>query len=255
MVRDEADIISQTVAHMLTQVDYVVVADNLSTDDSREMLHDTYREDPRVLLLDDDEPGYYQSLKMTHLSNVARREFGADWIVPFDADEYWYSPFGKIGDVLEGVAEQWLVVPTPIYNHMTTDLDNPEVLNPFDRIQWRMQEPLPMHKVACRWRDDLVIEQGNHGARYTGRATVFDSLLTIRHFPYRSAKQFIRKTRNGAEAYAAAGERLPQSYGAHWRQWGQLSDEQLEDVYRTWYHAPVPTACDPALIRDPVSNL
>jgi hypothetical protein len=35
MVRDEEDIVGATVAHMRSQVDHVIVADNLSTDRTR----------------------------------------------------------------------------------------------------------------------------------------------------------------------------------------------------------------------------
>jgi hypothetical protein len=263
MVKDERDIVFHTLEHMLDQVDFLVIADNGSTDGTREELHEFY-DGGRVLVVDDDEPGYYQSQKMTHLANVAMREFGADWIVPFDADEWWYSPFGRIGDELEKVAAQWLVVPAAVYDHMVTgeDVDH---TNPYLRMTWRRQKPLDLPKVACRWREDLIIEQGNHGASYTGRATVFDPLLVVRHFPYRSLEQFIRKVRNGAAAYAAAGERLPLSMGTHWRQWGELSDEELEGVFKTWYTRPNPLqtyvgdedegyVIDP-LIHDPVSAL
>ena len=40
MVRDEEDVIRSTVAHMLDEVDAVIVADNLSTDRTREILDD-----------------------------------------------------------------------------------------------------------------------------------------------------------------------------------------------------------------------
>lgn len=264
MVKDEADVIQQTIKHFLTEVDYVIVADNLSTDGTREKI-DCLSD--RLMVVDDDEPGYYQSQKVTHLANVAYREFGADWIVPFDADEWWYSPFGRVADVLEEVAPQWLVVPAPVYDHVVTGADDPTELNPYTRMQWRRPARLKLPKVACRWREDLVIEQGNHGASYTGRATSFDELLTVRHFPYRSLEQFIRKVRNGAAAYAAAGDRLPAGMGAHWRQWGELDDEQLEEVFTTWYTRPDPTQTkvvggeadgwtflDP-LVYDPVSAL
>lgn len=267
MIKDESDVIVHTLRHLLEEVDAVVVADNLSTDGTSDALRVAQEKFPdRVLVLNDDEPGYYQSQKMTHLANVARREFGADWVVPFDADEWWYSPFGRLGDVLEEVAPQWLAVPATVYDHVVTGADDVSQANPYLRLEWRRPEPLKLPKVACRWRDDLVIEQGNHGASYQGRATLFDPLLVVRHFPYRSLEQFIRKARNGAAAYAAAGERLPETYGAHWRGWGRLTDEQLEDVYTTWYTRPDPAqttiaddgerACvvDP-LVHDPVSAL
>ena len=124
-------------------------------------------------------------------------------------------------------------------------------------------EDLPHARVAARWREDLSIDQGNHGATYSGRGTVFDELLVIRHFPYRSPAQVIRKVRNGAAAYAAGGSSIPEAFGAHWRQWGRILDERGEEaiaeLFHTWYWRDVPRAPielpdgerQPALLFDP----
>lgn len=258
MVRDEADVIRSTVAHMLNQVDAVVVADNMSTDDTREILYVLATEaGGRLVVVDDLDPVYRQSAKMTDLARRARLDLGAEWVIPFDADEWWYSPFGRIGDVLADVAPQWLVAPAPLYDHVATAHDDVDELDPVRRLGWRRQTRNPLPKVACRWRADLVIEQGNHSASYTGRASVFDELLVVRHFPYRSPAQLVRKVRNGAAAYAAGGDSLPASYGAHWRQWGKLLDERGEEaiaeLFRTWYWREVPAA--PLVLPDGETQL
>jgi len=245
MVRDEADVIRSTVAHMLEEVDAVLVADNLSTDETRAILDDLEANaGGRLWVVDDPEPAYHQSAKMTALALRARLTFGADWVVPFDADEWWYSPFGRIADVLANVAPQWLIVPAPLFDHVATALDDPDQLDPVRRLGWRRTTRTPLPKVACRWREDLVIQQGNHGATYTGRGTTFDELLVVRHFPYRSPAQLVRKVRNGAAAYAAGGSSISATFGTHWRQWGRILDEQGEEaiaeLFRTWYWRDVP---------------
>lgn len=245
MVRDEADIIGPVVAHMLEQVDHVIVADNGSTDGTRNILQSF-----DVEIVDDPERGYFQSRKMTALAQLAA-EACADWVVPFDADEWWYSPFGRIGDVLTELAPQWLVASAALYDHRATGAD-PDDDNPISRMGWRTKEPAPLPKVACRTRDDLVIEQGNHGASYTGGATAFPGLLVVRHFAYRSAAQFIRKARNGAAAYAATD--LPVEVGAHWRGYGAIADaygeDALGDVFREWFWTRFPQL-DDRLMFDP----
>ena len=237
MARDEADIIGSSVAHLLDQVDAVIVADNLSRDDTRPILEQLANAHPdRLYIVDDWDPAYRQSEKMTALALRARLELGADWIVPFDADEWWYSPFGRIADVLADVAPQWLVVPAPLYDHVATSEDDPDQVDPVRRLGFRRRSANPLPKVACRWREDMTIAQGNHDAHYTGRASYFDDLLTVRHYPYRSVDQVVRKVRNGAAAYAAAGDSIPADFGAHWRQWGVLLEERGEDAIAELFH-------------------
>lgn len=265
MLKDEADIVEATVGHMLGQVDAVIVADNNSTDDTREILDKLAAvSDGRLLVVDDPDPAYRQSEKMTALALRARLEFGAEWLIPFDADEWWYSPFGRIADVLGEVWSQWLVAPATVYDHMATAVD--VGVTPVERMIWRRFEHLPLPKVACRWREDLIIQQGNHGATYRGEPTVRpDRLLIVRHFPYRSVEQFVRKVRNGAAAYRAMAD-VPAAVGAHWRQWGDLLDQHgeqvLVDIFHTWYWRDDPTVgitvegtvLQP-LVRDPVGVL
>lgn len=245
MVRDEADIITATVGHMLGQVDEVIVADNGSVDGTRDLLADL-----PVAVIDDPDPAYYQSKKMTALAHLAG-EKGATWVVPFDADEIWYSPFhDRLADLVAGLAPQWLTAGADLYDHVATAIDGDDP-NPVTRLGHRRCEPAPLRKVACRVRDDMVIEQGNHAATYTGGTTVFTDHLVVRHFPYRSPDQFVRKALNGLEAYRATD--LPDDVGAHWRGYGQIIEQSGpqagHDIFYEWFHEEDPQAA--GLIFDP----
>lgn len=246
MAKNNADIIRVSLEHMLTQVDHVIVLDAQSTDGARDIL----AEYP-ITLIDDPDPVYYQSKKTTSLANRAR-SMGADWIVPFDSDEIWYSPFGTIKEVLTELKPQWLVATAALYDHVTSSEDNPTELNPVKRIGWRRSDKGMLSKVACRWREDLVIEQGNHSAGYHGGATRHEGLLVVRHYPYRSTEQFIRKVRDGVAAYK--GTNLPESSGAHWKDYGRLLDAYgeaaLEEVYNTWFYLKNPVETE-GVIFDP----
>lgn len=236
MARDEADVIEETVGHMLTQVDRVIVADNGSTDGTRDIL-----ERLGVDVVDDPDPAYFQSRKMTGLARAAAR-LGAEWIIPFDSDEVWYSPFGRIADVLDEFPAA-SVATAALYDHVATALD--PAGPPVSVMGWRRREAAPLPKVACRPVMPVTIHQGNHGADY---GQTVENLLVVRHYPYRSAEQMIRKARNGAGAYAATD--LPEDVGKHWRDYGRLSDEQIADTFRRWFWIPAPEA-DSSLIYDP----
>lgn len=252
LVKDEADVIEATVRHLLTQVDYVIVADNLSTDGTRDVLK-SIRDDVgerRMLVRDDDEPGYYQARKTTALAQIAY-EAGFEWVVPCDADEVWHSAFGRLGDVLTQHSESgYDVVTAEMYDHVPTSKDDPDDANPTTRIRWRRERRGALPKVACRLRPDLQIGMGNHVASYTDTQHVLvrEWGVTIRHFPYRSPEQFVRKAVNGLAAYEAAPD-VGDEYGGHWRAYGQMVRDHGEQAAIDWYHAWFYSDAPPALPR------
>lgn len=245
MVKDEADVIEGVLAHMVDEVDFVIVADNLSTDATRPILDRLAGHLP-IEVVDDPDPAYRQSEKMTALAARAAEQ-GAEWIVPFDADEIWYSEHGRIRTVLADTSAT--VAHAPLYNHFASGLD-PDGCDPFATMVWRQRKPGPLPKVAFRWHPDAVIAQGNHAVKHPA-STVARGLMEVRHFPYRSAEQMVRKARNGAAAYRAGDFR--KDMGAHWRSYGEILDrhgeEALRDVFREhfWHLSPV----DAGLVHDP----
>lgn len=239
MIKDEADIVIATVKRMAAQVDLVIVADNGSTDGTRELLEKLPCE-----VVDDQEVGYFQSRKMSTLAEQARLR-GADWVVPFDADEVWIARQHRtIAETLRMVPDWAMICEAELYDHVATGRD-PDEGDPIEAIQWRRRHRGPLPKVACRARAGLTIEQGNHGASYEDKPVPprVSGLISIRHFPYRSVEQFVSKVRNGAAAYAATD--LPDDAGAHWRQYGQLlntgGEEAIAELFRKWYWREDPT--------------
>jgi glycosyltransferase involved in cell wall biosynthesis len=257
MVRDELDVLPLTLLHLLNEgVDGMVIADNRSVDGTREWLHEFAQDAPiPVDLLHDDEVAYYQSRKMSAYYRRAS-EAGADWVIPFDADEVWYDAEGAT--LREVFARPWDMadcLEVKVFNHFPTSLDDADEGNPFRRITRRDPTMSIMAKTAVRGSlPSLVIEQGNHQAHAAKALRIVRPELEIGHFPWRSPEQFERKARNGAEAYAAATDtsEVPLSQGEHWRDYGRILNEHgpaaLRGVYDKWFfdppinleHKPVP---------------
>jgi len=254
MVRDEADIVEAWARWNAAQVDFMVVADNLSTDGTREILDGLAGELP-LTVVDDPDPAYRQSEKVSRLADRAR-QMGAAWVVPADGDELWFSPRGRVADVLASTGRSVGVRSAEVFDFVATGCD-PAETDPTRRISWRRSSPLELPKVACRALPGLVVHQGNHGADVPGLPRV-KAGLAVRHYPYRSVEQFVGKVRRGAAAYRAAVD-LPVEMGAHWRQWDAFGDDELADVFRRffWRAAParpyrVGDECQPPLVWDPL---
>lgn len=223
MVRDEADIIGHTIRHLFAQgVDFIIAADNMSTDGTRELLAELADEYP-LLVLDDNETAYYQSRKMTELARKAMAA-RAEWVLPFDADEIFYAKSGVT------LAEFLATCPGDVVNAVGYDhvAHRSCFANPVEEIVWRRRQPQIFPKVAFRTWPDAELAMGNHSVNRPG---VITTGLAYRHFQYRSLAQMTRKLRQGAAAYEAATD-LPAYEGAHWRQGGALSDPEMA---HRWY--------------------
>lgn len=213
MVRDEEDIIGYTLLHMLSQVDHVIVADNMSVDGTRDIL-EAFPAD-RVSIVDDRDPAYTQDVKMTALTHRAGA-MGADWVIPFDADEAWTLPDLELVEADVLATQPYVFVP-----HFKEMM--PYELNPIKDFQWRLVEPERFDKVCFRYHPFAKLHMGNHGVDHPG--VRLRNMTKVRHYQYRSLEQVRRKVSNGVGAFNASS--LPQTYGAHWRELDTLNDNAL----------------------------
>lgn len=240
MIRDEADVIETVLRHLFAHgVDEIIVADNLSTDDTPEILKGLESEGLPLVVVRDDDPAYYQDKKMSRLAKQAF-DRGAEWVLPFDADEIWYPADGTLAEFF---AEQTAdVIEGWGWDHITRDPSGSE--GPFPTHRRQNLQTLP--KVAFRACPDPYVHMGNHDVNRNQGQQVRAAGLHYRHFQYRSLEQMTRKVRNGKEAYDASD--LHYQYGTHWRQAGALSDDELSERWQAMCMEP-DLIFDPAPIR------
>lgn len=223
MVRDEEDILPYTLDLMLSQVDHAIIADNLSVDGTRAILESF---GDQVTIVEDTEPGYYQADKMTNLAHRAG-DMGADWVIPFDADEAWWLPDLNRIDADIVTSRPLVYVP-----------HNPAGPNPITDWHWRKPDPEPQHKVCFRYHPNAQLHMGQHDVTMPGRKV---EAATVRHYQYRSLEQVRRKVRNGVQAYDASD--LPALYGSHWRNLNAFDDR---DLWQWW-----DDYCNTDIVHDP----
>lgn len=226
MVRDEDDVLDALIAHMLAQgVGRLVIADNGSTDGTAGILDRWARTAP-VEVRQDDEVGFHQSEKMTRLAQTCGATVG-DWVIPFDADEWFYSPAGLLGDLLLNVPAD--VLKCWGWDHRPHPSDDPDDPNPFRRMRWREPDTQRLPKVMFRYHPDARLHMGNHDVDRPGRREDATGFLEYRHMGIRSFDQFTRKARNGQEAAEAAT--LSPTYCSHWREWGAMTEAELKATF------------------------
>lgn len=236
MMRDESDVAAAVVNHLFAHgVHRILVNDNNSVDGTGDILRAC-----GATVFDDPEIGYYQDAKMSALATVAY-EMGADWVLPFDADEIFYPTDG--GTLAEFFATCTAdVVEARGWDHIATAC-HPGPFSPDRRVA---QQKLP--KVAFRACERPYVHMGNHDVDrlMDGGLDTRTGGLSYRHFQYRSLEQYVRKVRNGREAYEASN--LHYNYGTHWRVAGAKSDAELAADWAAM-------CAEPGLIFDPAPVL
>jgi hypothetical protein len=205
LVRNEADIVDAQIAfHLSAGVDFVIATDNRSEDGTTEIL-ERYEQAGRLLLLRESGDDMRQGEWVTRMARLAATDFGADWVINSDADEFWWPRGGSLKDVLAAVPERYGVI-RGAWRHF---LPRPVSEEPFsERMTVRLRAPAfpsekrtifhAHQKVAHRATADVVVENGNHGAEGIGLEPLRAwHPLEVLHFSIRSPEQIATKSRGG----------------------------------------------------------
>ena len=247
MVRDEPDIIRLSVLHHLrTGVDHVLLVDNGSSDGTREIVEELGRRSRVTAWRDDSE--WHQEAMFTELAREAVR-LGADWIVPFDADEFWMAPNTSLRVLLSTTDAGALEAPLVNFVQrrseraagaegllsMTRRVGRP--IGPFERTRELVEsrqiafvEMLYPPKFVSRASRELTIGPGNHvvgGLKAPSQPT---GSLRCLHAPLRSLAALEAKADRGLRQDAAG---WPADLGWHARHFGHMiARGELEAEWR-----------------------
>lgn len=205
LARNEADIVDAQLAfHLNAGVDFVIATDNASYDGTREIL-ERYERAGRLHLIHEHGDDMRQRQWVTRMARLAATEFGADWVINSDADEFWWPRGGTLPEVLETIPERFGVVrgcwrhflPRPadgqfFAERMTIRLCTPAFSGDKQTIFHAHQ------KVAHRGVGDVEVEAGNHNAEGAGLEPLRSwHPIEVLHFSLRSVEQVASKSRGG----------------------------------------------------------
>ncbi|RLK47751.1 glycosyltransferase family 2 protein [Microbacterium telephonicum] len=243
MVRDEADIIAAMVEyHLASGVDVLLITDNGSVDGTREILAE-YEGDPRVFVVDDPVQDKNQAAKVTAMARRAATDFGADWVINADADEFFVPKDRSLtlGELFSQMPKSIVSATIPVVD-MTgapgrdgTGLAR--LLHRDERDEFTLYGRSGLHAHATHdaihiGDPNVVVAQGNHYVSLASNGPVPTGLeLESLHFPWRSFRQFERKVRNAGVAYEANPRIRPSPRHHGMRDYRFLRAGALEESY------------------------
>jgi hypothetical protein len=242
LARDEADIVEAWLSfHLNAGADFVVATDNRSEDGTTEIL-ERYAREGYVHVIHEEGEDLRQGEWVTRMARLAATEFGADWVINSDADEFWWPRGASLRDVLAAVPPRYGTVsaflrvfpPRPgdgdlFAERMTARFSAlAPIIDPASLYK-------PIRKVIHRGDPNVTVSRGNHALTGSSLAPLRGWFpIEVFHFPLRTADQCAHKALLQGRAFERIS-RPPTAY-----------HEQMYEAHRTgrirdYYEAQVLT--------------
>ena len=245
-VRNEADIISLNVRyHSSVGVTDFFIVDNGSSDRTPKILSRLARDVPGLRWRRDDGP-YHQSIITTDLAQEAHSA-GVDWIVPTDADEFWFCGDSGLPGVLcacEAAALQ-VDLTTFVQHRDVSTLREDNLLSMTRRIRepkaypdtWRLVQSGQVafvemaypSKWISRSSASISIGTGNHAVDGIDGSRIATNEIQCFHAPLRARAVLHAKAEQGRRLRELGSK--PER-GWHAQRWADL--EASGHLYADW---------------------
>jgi Glycosyl transferase family 2 len=208
-VRDEEEILDANLRYHLGQgVDLIVAMDNNSRDGTREIL-DRYAREGLAHVIDQPADDWDQVEWVTQMARTAATDFGADWVINNDADEFWCPPAGAgLKDVFGVIPKEFGALEAPRFNFIPRPGEGPfwdrMVVCELETLKWRGGNRKWVRlspKVAHRGSPTVTVGAGSHKVLSEGFEVVPGwHPVTVFHYHLRSYEQLERKVQIPEEA-------------------------------------------------------
>lgn len=245
-VRNESDLIGRVLRyHLEVQgFDLIIVNDDGSYDGTAELLDTYQRNDKRIIFLKTPQKkGFTQGMFSTVATNLLFQDYKCDFVLPIDADEFWFSEDKQsVREALRPFPLKPSVLVTHAYDFVPTQKDDPNIHDFCSRLKYCKIHNNPK-SIFCRAGDSVsLIDIGNHTITYKPENKMLKldvpiSLLCRYHYRYRDRLSFQNKILNQVEGFtlASKGKWLhdPEGIGGHhiWKHYKNIRKYGFEEQY------------------------
>ena len=237
LARDEADVVESWLAfHLNAGADFVVATDNRSVDGTTDVL-ERYAREGHVHLIREPGEDLRQNEWVTRMARLAATNFGADWVINSDADEFWWPRGASLRDVLGAISPRYGTVgaflrvfvprsdgPEPVFERMTARFSALAPINDPASLY------KPIRKVIHRAHPQIRLTRGNHALVDSPFAPLRGWFpVEVFHFPLRSVAQCEHKAELQGTAFERYITKPPTAY--HARMFDALKTGTIAEYY------------------------
>lgn len=243
-IRDEGDIVRQSLAGMLVWADFVHVFDTGSTDDTWEQLKDIAASESRLILHAKKSVYFDDSTVRSELFNLARPWMrDGDWFLRADADEFHHVTPPDF--VSTRVDKRESSIWHQYYDFAYTDADHRDWLEGCETLQDRarpISERRRYYRVLVhseprmfRYRKTMVWPP-NRSCPFSA-GLIAENRLPIRHYPNRDPEQMKRRCALRMATMAEESTVQAGCVAKHWQQdWESFIRLTSEEDLQHWQH-------------------
>ena len=238
LARDEIDVVDAWLAfHLNAGADVVIATDNRSRDGTTEVLEE-YARSGHVHLIREPGEDLRQNEWVTRMARLAATEYGADWVVNSDADEFWWPRGASLSEVLGAVPPRYGTVGAflrvfcprpgeePFAERMTVRFSALAPINDPASLY------KPIRKIVHRGHPGIQVTRGNHALVDSPFAPLRGWFpIECLHFPLRSAAQCAHKAQLQGSAFERHIARPPTAY--HADMYAALQSGRIADYYES----------------------
>lgn len=202
IVRDEGDIIDQSLKHLLTWADRIFILDTGSLDNTWEKIQEIALNNKRIKLLGKSPVVYSNNIARGYMFEEARKEMShGDWLIRVDADEFYHIPPPQF--VEERMCKRETLAYRHYYDFVLTHQEVRNWENGSETIQdrvrpieerrrWYYTYPYTEPRL-CRYRENMKWPIDASFPKYSGYTA--RERLPIRHYSQRDPLQLDRRCR------------------------------------------------------------